>query len=148
MATTKSTKTAPKTMKEFVDVETVTKKGAEMAAKSYDDIISFNQDNFEAIVEFGKATAKGVEELNAEVLAFNKVALEENIAAAKAVMGAKTVQEAVDLQTEWAKAWFDSYMSQATKVGELTAKVAQEAFAPVNDRLTAAVEKVVKPAAL
>lgn len=147
MATTKSTKTTAKT-KEFVDVEAATKKGAEMAAKSYDDIMAFNQDNFDAFVEFGKATAKGVEELNAEVLAFNKVALEENIAAAKAVMGAKTVQEAVDLQTEWAKAWFDSYMSQATKVGEMTAKVAQEAFAPVNDRVTAAVEKVVKPAAL
>lgn len=147
MATTKSTKTAAKT-KEFVDVDAVTKKGAEMAAKSYDDVIAFNQDNFDAMVEFGKATAKGVEELNAEVLAFNKVAIEENVAAAKAVMGAKTVQEAVDLQTEWAKAWFDSYMSQATKVGELTAKVAQEAFAPVNDRFSTAVEKMVKPVSL
>jgi phasin family protein len=110
--------------------------------------MSLSRENVEALIASGNAAAKGVEEINAEVLAYNKVAFEDSMAAAKAVMSAKSVQDAFDLQTEWVKASFDSYMAQATKVGEMAAKASQAAFQPMNDRVAVMVEKAIKPVSL
>lgn len=124
------------------------KEGVAAAAKGYDKFVAFGQENFEAMLAAGNAAAKGVEEINAEVVAYGKVALEDNMAAAKALLTAKTLQDAVDMQTEWFKTSLDAYVSQATRLGEMTVKAAQDAFQPVNARLSVAVENLIRPAAL
>jgi phasin family protein len=144
----KTTKTTEEAAKTYEDVMSASKQGVETAAKAYDEFMALSRENVEAMIASGNAAAKGVEEINAEVMAFNKVAFEDGMAAAKAVMSAKTVQDAFDLQTEWVKASFDSYMAQATKVGELAAKVSQAAFQPVNERFATMVEKSIKPISL
>ncbi len=146
--TVKAKNTADEVKKSYEDVMTVSKKSVETAAKSYDDVLTFNRETLEALMQAGSVAAKGVEEINAELLTFNKVAFEDGVEAAKAVMSAKTVQEAVDLQTEWVKASFDGYLAQATKVGELAAKATQSMFEPVNARVAAFVEKAAKPVSL
>jgi phasin family protein len=117
------------------------------AAKGYENMTDFGKETVEAFVAVGTATAKGVEAINAEVLAFSKAHFEDSVAAAKAVLGAKTLKEVVDLQTDFAKSTFESYLQQSSKLGELTAKLTQEAFEPLNARFQAAVEKFVKPLA-
>ncbi len=146
--TVKAKNTADEVKKSYEDVMTVSKKSVETATKSYDDVLTFNRETLEALMQAGSVAAKGVEEINAELLTFNKVAFEDGVEAAKAVMSAKTVQEAVDLQTEWVKASFDGYLAQATKVGELAAKATQSMFEPVNARVAAFVEKAAKPVSL
>lgn len=121
------------------------KESVAAAAKGYDKLVAFNKENFEAVLAAGNAAAKGVEEINAEVIAYGKEAIEDNIAAAKALLTAKTLRDAVDLQTEWFKSSFDSYVSRTTKLSEMTVKVTQDAFQPVNARLTAAVETLIRP---
>jgi phasin family protein len=150
MTTTKSktTKTTDEAAKTYENVMSAGKQSVETATKAYDDFMSLSRENVEALIASGNAAAKGVEEINAEVLAYNKVAFEDSMAAAKAVMSAKSVQDAFDLQTEWVKASFDSYMAQATKVGEMAAKASQAAFQPMNDRVAVMVEKAIKPVSL
>jgi len=70
----------------------------------------------------------------------------ENVAqTAKALLAAKTLREAADLQNDWAKASFDKLVAEGTKVSELSVKVANEAFQPLNARMNVAVEKLFKP---
>lgn len=115
--------------------------------KGYDEAAEFGRDAFEAIVASTSATNKGVEAIQAEVLAYSKTALEESLAATKAALTAKSVQELVELQSDYAKSALDAFLQQATRVGELTTKVSQEAFGPINARVQAAVERLVKPVA-
>ena len=89
----------------------------------------------------------GYEAINADVLAYSKSTFEDSVAAAKAVLAAKTLKEVVDLQTDFAKTAFEGYLHQSSKLGELTAKITKEAFEPINARFQAAVEKFVKPLA-
>jgi len=126
---------------------TLGKDRVEAVVKSYDDVAAFSKDNVDAIMAAGNAATKGVEALNAEFLAFGKSAMEDSIAAAKAAMGAKTLQDLIELQTEFAKTSFDSYLQQSSKLGEMAARVAQDTFEPINARVQAAVEKFVKPIA-
>jgi len=125
----------------------MSKDRVEQAVKTVDDIAAFNKDTVEAVVQASNVTAKGIEAINAEILAFSKSSVEDSLAAAKGLMTAKTLNEFVELQSKFAKMAMDSYLQQTTKLGEISAKVAQEAFEPINARFQAAVEKFVKPIA-
>jgi len=119
----------------------------EAAVRGYQDAATFGKDTVQAIVAAGNAAAKQMEAISAELLAYNKSALEDGIAAAKALMTAKTLKEVLDLQTEFAKSAFDSYLAQTAKLGEMTVKLAQQSIDPINTRMQVAVEKFVKPLA-
>ena len=125
---------------------TTAKEKVDEAVKGYDQFAVFGKENVEAFVAAGNVATKGMESLTAEWLTYGKQSIEDSISATKAMMGAKTLQELIDLQTAFTKSSLDSFVNQGTKVTELTAKVAQDTFAPINGRVNAAVDKVVKAA--
>jgi phasin family protein len=122
-------------------------KASQTAFKAVEDLQKLSKENLEAYVQASTIFAKGVEQLGKAWMAFTQEALEQSAAAAKALLGAKSVREAVDLQTEWAKSSFDKFVAESTKLSEQTVKTANEAFEPINARLTVAVEKLWKPIA-
>ena len=115
---------------------------AEELVKGYDEFAVTGKDNVEAMVAASTAYTKGMEAIAGEWMAFAKTALELNMSNAKTVMGAKTLQEVMDLQTGFAKSNFEEFVSQSTKVGELAAKVAQDTMEPINARVTLAMGKL------
>jgi phasin family protein len=116
-------------------------------ARNYDELAVNGKANLEAFVAAGTAYTKGIEALGAEWAAFTKQVVEDNISTAKACMGAKTLQELIELQSQFARSSLDGFMTRSTKVGELATKVAQETAEPLNARFTAVVEKFSKAAA-
>ena len=65
----------------------------------------------------------------------------------QALLAARTLREAVDVQTDWAKTSFDKVVAESTKLSEISVKVANEAAEPINARFNAAIEKLLKPMA-
>jgi phasin family protein len=116
-------------------------------AKGYQDLAEINQRGLSAVMAAGNAAAKGVEALNAELLAFTKSRVEESIGQVKALAGVKTVADLMDLQSEYVRTTFDAYVQASTKAGEMTAKVAQEALEPINAEIHAVWERFGKLAA-
>jgi phasin family protein len=96
----------------------------------------------EAIIQSANVATKGVESLNAEALAYSKQAIEDTVAAAKAAITSKSIQELIEIQSDFAKASFDSMIGQATKFSELFMSVAKESAEPLNGRTAAFVELV------
>ncbi|MEM1138262.1 MAG: phasin family protein [Pseudomonadota bacterium] len=123
------------------------KEGFEKAAKSYDDMASFSRDNIEAVIKSANAFAKGVEAVNTEALAFSKQSMEDSIAAAKAAMSSRSVQEFMEINSDFTKSAFDTMVSQMTKMGDLFADATKEAVEPINGRVSAVVEMVQQPRA-
>lgn len=121
------------------------KEHADAATKGYEQVAAFGKDNVEAAVAAGAAATKGVEALNAEMMDFAKVVMADQMAAFGKFMAVKTPQDMIELQNELAKSSFDAVVARSTKIGEMTAKVANEAFAPVNERANAAMETFAKP---
>ena len=117
------------------------------AVKGFEQFNSLGKDNIVAVVAFSTTYAKGIEAINAELMAFAKKSIEDGVSATKALMGAKTVKELVDLQSDFAKTSFDELMSKTSKLGEMCAKVTQEAFEPINARVSDTMEKFAKPLA-
>lgn len=120
---------------------TAAKDKVDEAMQGYDELTLFGRENVDAWMSAGNAYAKGVEQIAADWFEFSKQSMEEGVQATRAILGAKTLQASVDLQTAFAKTQFDHFVSQGTKVGELMTKVAQDAAEPLNGRMAAAVEK-------
>lgn len=148
MATKAKTNGANETVEEAIAASTeAMKEGFEKALKGYDEFAAASKENVDAFVEAMSASQKGLEAINTEALTYSKQAMEESVAAAKAAFGAKTVQELIELNTEYTKAAFDAYLGAATKIGELWTSAAKDASAPLSARVNATVEAAQKAAA-
>lgn len=118
------------------------KDGFEKAVKNYDHLLGFGKDTVEAYIRSANAAGKGVEALHSEIYSFSKHSLDESITATKAVLGSKTVQEAVELQSDFARAQFEAYVSQMAKLGEIFVSATKESFEPLQGRVQAWVDVV------
>ena len=98
--------------------------------------------NLEAVVASVTAATKGAEALGAQAMAYSKKAMEDQVAAAKSLAGAKSVQEVVELQTSYAKFALETYIAEMNKASETVAASVKESFLPINERITAFVEKI------
>jgi phasin family protein len=106
------------------------------------DVSAHSKDNLEAVTASVAAATKGAETLGAQAMAYSKKTMEDNIAAAKALSGAKSLQEAMELQTSFAKSSMESFVAEMTKMSETAAASFKATFSPLNARVSATVEKI------
>ncbi|UCH74101.1 MAG: phasin family protein [Rhodospirillales bacterium] len=126
-------------------VEKQVEKAAAVAAQGYGDFAVLQKEAFDALVRSGEILTKGAEALGKEYLAFAQEAAEANNQAAKALMGAKSVTEFVQLQSDYFRISLDKSVDEGTKLSEMSMKIATEAFEPLQKQMTAAVEAGIKP---
>jgi len=122
-------------------------KATTTARKSYDEMTVFGKGNVDAVVKAGAIYAKGVEEFSRAFIGLGQIHYETSMAATKAVLGATSLRQVIDLQSEFAKTAVDKTIAETTKLSELARKVATETFEPIQARVTVAVEKISKPIA-
>ena len=72
-----------------------------------------------------------MQEIAAETTEYSKKAIAANTAVVEKLLGARKVESAIQIQTEFAKSSYEGFVAQATKIGELYAKLATEAFKPI-----------------
>src|SRR5205814_9802937 len=97
--------------------------------------------NLEAVVASVTAATKGAEALGAQAMAFSKKSIEDQVTAAKSLAAAKSVQEVVELQTAFAKTALETYMAEFAKMSDTVSASVKESMKPINERVTATVEK-------
>ncbi len=116
------------------------KDGVERAVSAFGDFNTYSKENVEALVESMTTAGKSVEQLNAHVVAFTKQSMEDTVSNAKRVAGAKSVQEVIEVQTDFAKSALDNYLGEINKITDLMAGSVKSAMKPINARVTATVE--------
>src|SRR3546814_7806258 len=65
----------------------------------------------------------------------------------KQVLGAKSLNEVVDLQNTFTKSAFDAFVAESTKISELSVKTASEAIEPIKARVDEPVDTLSRPPA-
>jgi phasin family protein len=103
---------------------------------------TYSKQNLEAVVASATAAAKGAEAISAQTLAYSKKSLEDNVAAAKTLASCKSLQEAVEYQTTFARTAMESYLAQMSSMSETFAASMKDSLKPINERVTAMVERV------
>jgi phasin family protein len=121
-------------------------KAGQLAFKNYEDMLQFGKENVEAMVKSGSIVAKGVQDLSQSLVVLAQMSIDEQVAVGKAMIGAKSIKEVLDLSSAVAKSNFDKLLSEGSKLSQVSTKLAEEAISPLTARVSAAAEKLFKAA--
>jgi len=116
-------------------------KANEAVAKGYSDLASLQKESMDALVTASRIWAKGAEDIGKACIALAQETAEANSEAARAFLSAKSLKEIMELQNELARKNFDKSLNESARLSELSLKVANEAFQPLQKQFTAAFEK-------
>jgi len=118
------------------------KDAVEKSLAGLNEANAHSKKNLEAVIASVTAATKGAESLGAHAMTFSKTAVEKQVAAAKSLSTAKSVQEVVELQTSFAKSAMEAYMAEVSKMSEIVSASLKDSMKPLNERVTAAVERL------
>ena len=124
------------------DAQKTVNEQVEKASKSFEEMASFNQETFDALIKSQNLAAKAAEELNAELVAFSKKSMEESVAHAKALTSAQTVSEFIEKQAGFTKMSLDSLIAQSTKMNDMMIGAMKGFAEPMTARMHAAVDMI------
>lgn len=97
----------------------------------FEAIQQFSKDQLEASKAAFTEVAKGLQAIATETTDYSKKSLETGSAHVEKLLGVKKLDEAITLQSEFAKSAYEGFVAQAAKIGEMYATVAKQAFKPV-----------------
>ena len=98
--------------------------------KNFEDFQQVGKENMDnALKSFG-ALSKTGQAIAVEMADYSKKAFEDGSAALEKLIGAKSIDKAIEVQTAYAKTAYEGFVAEATKIGELYADFAKEAFKP------------------
>jgi hypothetical protein len=108
-------------------------KGNRMTASTpgFEDFQKFSKEQLEAFTAATTTLSKGLQDIAAESTDYSKKAFAAGSAMFEKLLGARTVESAIQIQTEYAKQAYEGFVAQATKVSELYTRVASDALKPV-----------------
>jgi phasin family protein len=102
---------------------------------------AFGQGNIEAMMKSSQIWMTGLQDLSKSFAATAQAQMEETVSTMKTFAGLRSIKDAVDLQTAFARVSFEKAMSETGKITESSMKLAEQAMAPLTARVTIAVEK-------
>ena len=120
--------------------------GIKTMMKSTEDFVAFGQANLEAFVKSGQIWSAGVQELTKLFATSAKASFDESVSTFKAISTAKSVKEAMELQSSFAKAALEKAMAESNKLTDASIKLTEQTLAPITARVTVAVESFGKAA--
>jgi phasin family protein len=134
---------AKSTVDQFAAASNVAfKDGIEKTLAAFNEANAHSKKNLEAVVASVTAAAKGAETLGSQAMALSKKTFDDQVAAARSLAGAKSVQEVVELQTSFARTFLESYVSEMSKLTETVSASVRESMKPLNERVTDLVERM------
>ena len=129
----------------------ITQEHVEKASSSvfngYGEVADLSRGNMDAYVASTEVVARGFETLGKEFIAFTQASMETGMAAAKSLATAKSFEEVIELQSAYSRSSFDSMLAESAKLTDLSIALANDAMEPLQNSVTATVEKMIKPLA-
>ena len=138
----KQTETAMAQGKAAVEqFQTKTREALDKSTKAAEELGSFTRENVEAFVESGKIAAKGFETLMQSAIELAKKNGEAATTAFKSFSSAKSANELLQLQSDFARSQFDKFIADSSKMTEAFVKLSNDVFEPISSRFAVAADK-------
>jgi len=103
-----------------------------------DQMQKFGKDGMDMAMASLGAWTKNAQAIASEVADYSKKSFEGSAAAWEKLMGAKSLEKAMEVQSEFLKCSYEDFVAESTKLGELYVDLAKEAYKPFEGMLTKA----------
>ena len=98
---------------------------------NFEDFQKLGQTNIDSAMRMFGEWNKGWQAIAAEMTDYSKRSFEDGTATFEKLLSAKSLEQAFEIQTSYAKRAYDDYMHQMTKIGGMYANLAKDAYKPV-----------------
>jgi hypothetical protein len=95
-----------------------------------EDIQKISKDNIDGMTRSFGVMPKAVQAMAAEMAGYSKRSFENGAKAMQNLLAVKSLDKAMEVQSEYAKTAYEDYTAQITKLGQLYSELAKEAFKP------------------
>lgn len=98
--------------------------------KNFEEFQKLGKDNVDvAMKQFG-TVSKGWQAIATEFADYSKKSFEDGSAALEKLFGAKSLDKAIEVQSDYVKTTYEGFVAEATKLGELYTDLAKESYKP------------------
>ena len=108
---------------------------------NFDDLQKVSKDNMDLTLKQFGAVSKGFQAIAAEMADYSKKSFEETTALTEKLLGSKSLEKAIEIQSNYVKSAYESFVAEATKIGELYADLAKETYKPLESLIEKAAPK-------
>ncbi|MGE0499898.1 MAG: phasin family protein [Rhizobiaceae bacterium] len=105
--------------------------------QSFEEVSKAGKDYMDASLKSFAALSTSLQSIAAEATEYAKKSYETGSAALEKMLAAKSVEKALEIQADYGKVAYESFVAQATKMSDMFADLAKEAYKPIE---TAAVK--------
>jgi hypothetical protein len=98
--------------------------------QNFETFTKQGQENFDAALKSMTAMSKGFQEIAKEAADYSKKQFETSTAVAEKLMATKSVEKAFEVQADYVKGAYESFVAQATRMSELYSDLAKQAYKP------------------
>ena len=95
-----------------------------------EEMQKFGKDSVESMMSSFGLWSKSAQAIAVELTDYSKKSMEASAAAWERLIGAKTLEKAMEVQSSYLKSSYEDFVAEATKLGELYADLAKEAYRP------------------
>jgi len=99
--------------------------------KATKDFQKLGKENTEAIARSYAELNKGFQTIGTRMTDYSKQAFADATTTFEKLVGAKSLEQAIEIQSQYAKKAYDNWVAEASKIGEMYASVARDAYKPV-----------------
>ena len=103
--------------------------------KDFDDLQKYGKDNMDVAMKSFGALSKSAQAIAIEYADYSKRSFEQGTHAVEKLLGAKSLEKAIEVHTDFAKSSYETFVAETTKIGELYADLAKEAYKPFESYL-------------
>ena len=112
--------------------------------KAIEELTEVSKANVEALVDAGKIAVEGARSIGQDVVETSREGVEKAADAVRALAEANSASEFIQLQSEFARAQFDRFVAESSRLTETFVKLAGEAIQPIQTRATLNAERINK----
>ena len=103
----------------------------ESIPKTTEEFQKAGQANYDAALRSYGEAAKGFQAIGNEVTDYAKRSFEDATRAWEQLVGAKSLEQAIEIQTNYAKKAYDNWTAEVSKLGEMYSAASRDAYKPV-----------------
>jgi len=105
--------------------------------KSFEDFQKLGQANTDTAMRLVGEWNKGWQTIATEMTDYSKRSFEEGTATFEKLLSAKSIEQAFEIQSGYAKRAYEDYVQQMSKLGSFYTDIAKEAYKPVEKAFAA-----------
>ena len=98
--------------------------------KNFEDMQKMSKESMDATMKSFGTLSKATQAIATEFADYSKKSFEDGTKVMEKLLGAKSLDKAIEIQTEYAKTAYEGFVAEATKISELYADLAKETYKP------------------